>query len=56
MDRKFLRGDSLLKPGIFGLPDPELFSTDPDPTCNNGNIKFWLLKAAQLVPNPFHIV
>ena len=29
-------------PGIFGLPDPVLFSTDPDPTCNNGFIKLFL--------------
>ena len=26
-------------PVIFGPPDPVLFSTDPDPTCNNGIIK-----------------
>ena len=31
-------------PVIFGPPDPdpELFSTDPDPTCNNGFIKLFL--------------
>ena len=28
-------------PLIFGLPDPVLFSTDPDPTCNNGFIKLF---------------
>ena len=26
---------------IFGLPDPVLFSLDPDPTCNNGPIKLF---------------
>ena len=31
-------------PVIFGPPDPDLvlFSTDPDPTCNNGFIKLFL--------------
>ena len=29
-------------PVIFGPPDPVLFSTDPDPTCNNGVIKLFL--------------
>ena len=31
-------------PVIFGPPDPEIFSTDPDPdpTCNNGFIKLFL--------------
>ena len=29
-------------PVIFGPPDPVLFSTDPDPTCNNGFIKLFL--------------
>ena len=24
---------------IFGLPDPVLFSPDPDSTCNNGYMK-----------------
>ena len=30
-------------PLIFGLPDPDplLFSTDPDPTCNNGYIRLF---------------
>ena len=28
-------------PLIFGPPDPVLFSTDPDPTCNNGFIKLF---------------
>ena len=28
-------------PVIFGLPDPVLFSFDPDPTCNNGFIKLF---------------
>ena len=26
-------------PVIFGLPDPILFSLDPEPTCQNGDIK-----------------
>ena len=26
---------------IFGLPDPLLFSLDPDPTCNNRYIKLF---------------
>ena len=29
-------------PVIFGPPDPVLFTTDPDPTCNNGFIKLVL--------------
>ena len=32
-----IRSDTL----IFGPPDPVLFSTDPDPTCNNGFIKLF---------------
>ena len=28
-------------PVIFAPPDPVLFSTDPDPTCNNGFIKLF---------------
>ena len=33
-------------PLIFGLPEPLLFSTDPDPdpTCNNGYIKLFSLE------------
>ena len=33
-----------MDPLIFGLPDPVFFSSDPDPTCNNGYIflfSFW---------------
>ena len=35
-----IRSDSV----IFGPPDPDpvLFSTDPDPTCNKGFIKLFL--------------
>ena len=28
-------------PLIFGLPDPLLFSPDPDPTCNSGYINLF---------------
>ena len=28
--------------GDFWLPDPVIFSKDPDPTCNNGLIKLFL--------------
>ena len=36
--------DEVPDPVIFGPldPDPVLFSTDPDPTCNNGFIKLFL--------------
>ena len=35
--------DEDLDPVIFDLPDsdPVLFSTDPDPSCNNGFIKLF---------------
>ena len=40
-------------PFIFGLPDPDplLFSSDPDPTCNNGYIKLFYLEP-NINPNP----
>ena len=34
-------GDEDPDPLIFGPPDTVLFSTDPDPTCNNGCIKLF---------------
>ena len=34
--------DEDLNPVIFGPVDPDFFSTDPDPTCNNGFINLFL--------------
>ena len=45
----FLGRDEESNPLIFGQPDSLLFSLDPDPTCNNGFIKYSKFKIKMMV-------